>query len=199
MRTRFICSVNNEAVLKALFKIKDDELSYARAIQVAMETEDAAKVAKETVHGIQPRLVNKLQHEPRSSPPVSSGGHSTNHGPRYTRAFPQVVCVRCGRSNQISKVCPYLTATCHFCQRKGHLQSVCLQKKRGNKPAIKTIYKQRLQTVKRQGEIPELLQPISLNGKKFDFEIDTGAGDNFCSGDVWVKLGKPCLQQPTSQ
>jgi len=43
--------VNNEAVLKALFKIKADELDFTTAIQVAIQTEDAAKVAKETVYG----------------------------------------------------------------------------------------------------------------------------------------------------
>ncbi|KAL5469018.1 hypothetical protein EMCRGX_G030193 [Ephydatia muelleri] len=50
-KTRFMCSVNNEAVLKVLFKIKDAELTFAKAISVAVETEDAAKVAKETVYG----------------------------------------------------------------------------------------------------------------------------------------------------
>ena len=49
--TRFICSVNNEAVLKALFSMKDDELTFAKAVAVAQETEDAARVAKETAHG----------------------------------------------------------------------------------------------------------------------------------------------------
>ena len=44
--TNFICSVNNEAVLKALFKINADELTFTRAIKEATETEDAAKVAK---------------------------------------------------------------------------------------------------------------------------------------------------------
>ena len=57
LRTRLICYINNEAVLKALFKIKDDELDFARAIQIAIEVEDAAKVAKETVYG-QKRLLN---------------------------------------------------------------------------------------------------------------------------------------------
>ena len=42
MRTRFMCSINNEAVLKALFKSSDDELTFTRALQVAVETEDAA-------------------------------------------------------------------------------------------------------------------------------------------------------------
>ena len=44
--TRFLCSINNEAVLKALFKINADDLTFTHAIEVADETEDAAKVAK---------------------------------------------------------------------------------------------------------------------------------------------------------
>ena len=31
LRTRFISSVDNEAVLKALFKLKDDELTFLKA------------------------------------------------------------------------------------------------------------------------------------------------------------------------
>ena len=50
LRTRFICSINNEAVLKALFMVKDSDLTFAKAITIAMETEDASKVAKETVY-----------------------------------------------------------------------------------------------------------------------------------------------------
>ena len=48
MRTRFMCSVNNEAVLKALFKHKEGDLTFAKAVALAVETEEAAK---ETVHG----------------------------------------------------------------------------------------------------------------------------------------------------
>ena len=46
LRQRFICSVNNEAVLKALFKVKDTDLTFARAVQIAIETEDAARVPR---------------------------------------------------------------------------------------------------------------------------------------------------------
>ena len=46
---RFTCSIKNKAVfLKALFKVKDDELTFFRAVQIAVEMEDAANVAKET-------------------------------------------------------------------------------------------------------------------------------------------------------
>ena len=50
LRTRFICSVDNEAVLKALFKLKDYELTYLKAYQIAQETKETARVAKETVY-----------------------------------------------------------------------------------------------------------------------------------------------------
>ena len=50
MRTRFICVISNEAVLKVLFKIIDDELTFAKVIETAIETKNAAKVAKETVY-----------------------------------------------------------------------------------------------------------------------------------------------------
>ena len=51
LRTRFMCSVGNEAILKALFKVNDDELTFAKAIAIAVEIEEAVKVAKETVYG----------------------------------------------------------------------------------------------------------------------------------------------------
>ena len=45
MRTRFICTVKSEAILKALFKVKDDDLLFQRVVELAQEIEEAAKVA----------------------------------------------------------------------------------------------------------------------------------------------------------
>ena len=41
-------------VQKALFKIGDDELTFCKVVEVATETEDAAKGAKEIVLGSRP-------------------------------------------------------------------------------------------------------------------------------------------------
>ena len=46
LRTKFICSVDNEAVSKTLFKLKDVELKFSNAIRVAQEVEEAAKRKK---------------------------------------------------------------------------------------------------------------------------------------------------------
>ena len=57
MRTRFVRSIQNEATIKALFKAKDDELTFSRAIEIAAEAEEATRVAQETVGS---QEINKL-------------------------------------------------------------------------------------------------------------------------------------------
>ena len=51
MHTHYICTVKREASLKALFMVKDDELTFQKATELAQETEEASdKSFKETVH-----------------------------------------------------------------------------------------------------------------------------------------------------
>ena len=47
--------------------------------------------------------------------------------------------------------------------------------------------------------LPQLQQDIQISGQQFSFEVDTGAGNNFCSIEVWSKLGKPSLTPTTSR
>ena len=96
----------NEAVLKALFKVKDSELTLAKAITVAVEKEAAAKVAKATVHGSTGReteVVNKVQDKPTS---LSSAESSRSNGRRKTD-FPKGTCPRCGSREVAAGVIGY--------------------------------------------------------------------------------------------
>ena len=60
MCTRFICSVNKEAVLKPVFKEQGQDLTFAKTIQIAIQTEDATKVAKETAYNAKLNLFNTV-------------------------------------------------------------------------------------------------------------------------------------------
>ena len=176
LRTKFICSVDNEAVLKTLFKLKDDELKFSNAIRVAQEVEEAAKVAKETVHGQPSTSVQKVYH-------AKSKTSKTQEK--------KTACFRCGNSGHFSKACPHIKAICSFCKKTGHLQSVCMSRLRDNK-----LVKQQL-VHKIQCSVSPIYQTIRLNDRRIKFEIDSGASDTFCCEATWQTLGKPTLQPVT--
>ena len=191
LRQRFICSVNNEAVLKALFKVKDTDLTFARAVQVAIETEDAARVAKETVYSSKARPVNKVHQKQKKRP-------QQNHQQSHSKD--QQKCYRCGKVHKASD-CPYKDAKCHFCDKKGHLKAVCQKKQRqeqgrSSHNPVKRITKTEL--VKAiLGEVsqdtPRLDVPVTIQDRQFIMELDTATTGNFVSLPVWKQLGKPKL------
>ena len=169
LRTRFICSLNNEAVLKALFKVKDDELTFARAIEIAIETEDAARVAKETVHG--PHLnqdIHKIQpnRKGRSSPTEPQSCPAT--------------CIRCGKPGHSPKECRFKHTTCHYCSKMGHLEVVCLKKKRdsnilrGERRKTQKIFTISKPTATNKIQVPELHLPLKLEGQHSHGKIRSG-------------------------
>ena len=177
LRTKFICSVDNEAVLKTLFKLKDDELKFSNAIKVAQEVEEAAKVAKETVHGQPSTSVQKVYH-------AKSKTSKTQEK--------KTACFRCGNSGHFSKACPHIKAICSFCKKTGHLQSVCMSRLRDNKLVKQLVHKV-------QCSVSPIYQTIRLNDHRIKFEIDSGASDTFCCEATWQTLGKPTLQPVSVQ
>ena len=76
MRTRFICSIGNEAVLKAIFKVSDEELTFSKAVKIAQDTEDAAKAAKEQCYGSGQEPVLKVK-VPRTTRKVTNPRSTT--------------------------------------------------------------------------------------------------------------------------
>ena len=106
LRTCFICSINNEAVLKAPFKLNVDELTFTRAIEVAAKTNDAAKVAKETVFG---SILERVQKVKRFC--------------KLTRKLHLLLKIKV---NVIVAEKPdFKNATCNYYKLQGHLKSVC--------------------------------------------------------------------------
>eukprot|EP00731_Ephydatia_muelleri_P000962 Em0001g962a len=161
---------NNEAVLKALFKYKEEELTFAKTIAVAMETEKAAKVAKETLC------------------PGQEEKFPTRDLSTMWKVRPQVT--RLSFQGCHLSVLPEVWAfgSSMYEEEEG----------RGTQP-VRAISKYQIRTVKATEAVPQLQQSVLIQGKSFTFEVDMGAGDNFCSEDVWCDLGKPPLSPATGR
>ena len=199
LRTRFICSVNNEAILKALFKVKDDELDFARAIEIATETEEAAKVAKETVYGSHVGLpsVNKVH-----SFSGRQGQKSKNEKPRNQRN--DIRCYRCGKANHLANECRFKSFTCNFCHKEGHLEAACRKKAAETRKTghVKTIRRQMIKTVSQRAgslHMENVTKVIMINGYQLEMELDTATTGNFLTEESWAELGKPNLTTPNHE
>ena len=123
MRTRFICSVGNEAVLKMLFKEDDDKLTFTKAVESACETEDAAQGAKETIYGSKQQSLNPV-HAVRKKQNEPATPHNSERKLVYNASG---TCMRCGNTNHKANDCRHKQSTCNYCQKKGHLERVSLQ------------------------------------------------------------------------
>ena len=175
LRTIFICSVNNEAVLKALFKVKDNELNFNKAIQVAQETEEAAKVAKETVYGNSGKVNKVAQQKPRNRSTLRNNITAD----KQKEGEP---CYRCDRTNHTADDCRFKTATCNFCSKQGHIERACRKMKSSTKEKlINMIESTQTCTIGHQLEMVKLAEDVRLKRDNFTLELDTGACDNFIS------------------
>ena len=186
LRQRFICSVSNEAVLKALFKFKDDELTFSKALEVAVETEHAAKVAKETVYGSKAKPVYKIKHD---------AGHEKKQKKSPSTTNTELKCYRCGKAHKATE-CRFKDAVCRFCDIKGHIEAVCRkkQKQKQSEPVKKISEAELVKAITgNQTETPKLDIPIVIQDHQFSIELDTATTGNFVSLPVWRQLGKPPL------
>ena len=73
--------------------MKADELDLTTAIQVAIQMEDAAKVAKETVYGPKPVQALAIAQKPSRQQPVHQ------RPPKKEVSVGQQRCYRCGNSS----------------------------------------------------------------------------------------------------
>ena len=187
MRTRFVCSIQNEATIKALFKAKDDELTFARAIEIAAEAEEATRVAKETmgsqdIHKLfqkKPIMRPAWQHKTPQQSPKQNGKRE----PQHQR------CRRCDGAHS-PDACRFANVTCRYCNIKGHIEAACRKKISQQKQQQKGQPLKMLKTVRGSPSKP-LTQLFLLAGKEVELEIDTGSRDNFISIDTWHKIGRP--------
>ena len=124
--------MNYEVVLKALSKITADKLTFNRAIEVAIGTEDAAKVAKKkNVFGSVSTQVHKVKSFKQAGKKMS---HLSNDKTIHK-------CYRCGKATHFAPDCRFKTGVCNYCQTQEYLKLVCRKKISLQKPGTFQRYR----------------------------------------------------------
>ena len=122
MRTCFICAINNEAVLKSVFRKPEEKLTFSKAVDIATEVEEASKTAKAQVYSkpeVHKIQTKKQYHHHQKSALSSKQASST-----------QTQCYCCGKKGHAMKDCRLSNPVCKFCGRKGHIEAACITKQK---------------------------------------------------------------------
>ena len=192
MQTCFICAINNEAILKSVFREKEEKLTFAMAAEIATEVEEAAKTAKaqvyskpdevQMIHTKKPQRNNHHHHHHQKSPP-----------PTKPSASITARCYRCGKNGHAMKDCRLSNAVCNFCGKKGHIEAACITKQRSSK--VNLITTSTINSLTDEVKEPSPSVAVTINNRKFPFLVDTGALCNLLSSSTWKKNGTPTLQK----
>ena len=162
--------------------MKADELDFTTAIQVAIQTEDAAKVAQKTAYG------------PKSVPALAIAQKPSRQQPSASAPSQEGIVSWTAMMLPLWQFRPYRNflqvQRCQVQFLQINLEAVCRKKARSKAQGFKWI--DVLEMVKaapcRNSEVQKLQVSIHINGKAFTLELDTAAG-------VWTELGKPKRQQ----
>ena len=191
MRTCFICAINNEAILKSVFREKEEKLTFAKAVEIATEVEEAAKTAKaqvyskpdevQMIHTKKPQRNNHHHHHQKSPPSTKPSASTTAR------------CYRCGKNGHAMKDCRLSNAVCNFCGKKGHIEAACITKQRSSK--VNLITTSTINSLTDEVKEPSPSVAVTIKNRKFPFLVDTGASCNLLSSSIWKKIGTPTLQK----
>jgi len=196
LRDRLVCGISDGSLQRRL--LAEPNLKFKKAL------EKLKRQSKE--------LQQKQQRD--SSALLKVGAKQKHPGvqapPRFIRETP---CYRCG-GKYSSAICKFKEATCHSCQKKGHIAKVCRSsqmKQPGRRPDEKPrkIHQVDLDTDDTKNYVSDdpdtylmfnvqgkpLLVTVQLNWQTVSMELDTGASLSIISEKTYKSLWKN-KQQP---
>ncbi|EFO85571.1 hypothetical protein CRE_29108 [Caenorhabditis remanei] len=107
---------------------------------------------------------------------------------------PPSPCYKCGGSHW-AKECNK-KVTCSTCNKNGHIAKFCRSKQRDSSKVHKKVRSVVISKASTSGS-SRIYRIISINGKKIQMQLDTGADVTLLSTKDWNRLGRPQLQAPS--
>ena len=174
-----------QSVLKALFKINDDELNFEKAVQVATETKEVAMVAKETVYGTSSNVYSSA---------VAQVSKKRNLVKKHATNSPTIngdarKCYRCGNFKDLAPAYKPKSTTGRYCNIAGHQEIVC--RKKAKVSAQRNVQcKQVNNLLNSIDRSPKVECTVSINSQSVRFGVGYGDIWQFHIDACLVKIGR---------
>ncbi|XP_049883119.1 uncharacterized protein LOC126378773 [Pectinophora gossypiella] len=209
LRDRLVCGMRDDRLQYEL--LKRDNLTYKDVVEAMQSAESAGKDVRmiHAGHAVsggdaptprpadppaaaapppEPMDINALR--PRPAPRTASTAASLAPQPA-TR-----LCYRCG--DRHGGECRFINVTCRYCNKKGHIEKICISKKNASKMnfteedryALNGIY-----TVQTTSRIPPFEIRVLMAGEPVTLQVDTGACYTLINEHTWRQL-QPRLLPP---
>ncbi|XP_046408204.1 uncharacterized protein LOC124172760 [Ischnura elegans] len=136
LRDQLVVGLKSERIRQRLFE-EGDNLSWARASEIALSVEAAVRYASEVN---QNQSVNKVQFKPKSAARRQDGVVRE----KAATMINQLTCYCCGEKGHTRPRCPKRKSTCEKCGKKGHISKVCYDRNdtRNNKAIVNSLEEQ---------------------------------------------------------
>ena len=195
LRDAYVMGVRSQKIRQALLKEEDPDLEKTeRIIQLGERLEDDVRhfdSARSREHG----TVAKIQQNQHKPP--SNQHRQQKRSPKSDKNKP---CETCGSNQHLRSQCKYREYTCNCCQRTGHLERVCRQKKldKTTTKHVTTLFKVNVGETHTSKSCSTNVS-LSVNDHSFMFELDTGSTTTIVSVSDWKILGSPTLRPSNYQ
>jgi hypothetical protein len=206
LRDRFVCGLKSDNIQK--FLLAKEDLTFDKATKQATGMETAIRDAQELQHGAHTPVHKVQQQQPWKKKP-STPTHRQGHSKGQSRSQTKRPCFRCGGTNHRDHECRHINAICHYCNKKGHIESVCLSKQRAAKSSkpVKTVNatdtedEVSLFTININHASSSKSEPIwvtpNVNNIPIRMELDTGAAVSLLPSNLYKQHFKDHHLKPT--
>lgn len=195
LRDRLVCGMSDHKLQYEL--LKKDNLSYQDVVDSILSSESAGKDLRMIVTNYETNCAPDISvHAPSTS---AARPEPMDVNAVHTKANNRL-CYRCGDHH--GGECRFVNAVCRFCKKKGHLEKICLAKKKGSNKTVHYTtedpdeYIGGVYNLGGVSRVPAYEVRVTLNGVPTAMQVDTGACFSLVNERTWRALGSPPLAPP---
>lgn len=186
LRDRLVCGMRDERLQYEL--LKRDNLQYQDVVDAMLSSESAVRDVK-MMHDATVSTSAAPRMSLSDAPPVLPA-EPMDVNAMQTKANIRL-CYRCGERH--AGECRFINAICRYCKKRGHIEKICIKKKKGNVVNFTDESNERLNGIyltQATNRVPPFEVEVSVADVPIRMQVDTGASFSIVNERTWHQLSQ---------